>query len=226
MLLALLLIASTQAATRTVNVQGRCEIKVTPDRASLELKMEKTLSDPAAAVNEVTKKIEAARAEIKKMNLAHLELRTTHFQVSPHREWENNKNVFKGHRASMGLEVITSDIAKLGGVMAMAAKQGLNGTDGFRPFLSLEKSRTEYLKCLDVASQDALKKAQQLAKSLDAKVGEVESISESAPVIHRPQPMYSAMMDGAAMEKSVAAPTIDVGEETFSTTLQVSFKLK
>jgi uncharacterized protein YggE len=226
MFIFLFLISMTQASTRTINVQGRCEIKVTPDRASLELKMEKTLSDPAAAVNEVTKKIEAARAEIKKLNLANLELRTTHFQVSPHREWENNKNVFKGHRASMGLEIITSDIAKLGDVMAMAAKLGLNGTEGFRPFLSLEKSRTEYLKCLDVASQDALKKAQQLAKSLDAKVGEVESISESAAVIHRPQPMYSAMMDSAGMEKSVTAPTIDVGQETFSTTLQVSFKLK
>ncbi len=227
MLLALLLSLDVSAA-RLVSVQGRCEIKVTPDRGNLQLRTEKTAADTALAVDEVSKKIEAAKKKIQKLELADLELRTTHFQVHEHREWENNKNVFKGYRASLGLEVTTSDIAKLGNVMAEAAKLGLTGTDSLRTFLSLEKSQKEYLKCLDIASADALKKAKQLAKSLDASVGEVESVNESPAIISAPQPMYSAMMDGGmrGMEKAAQAPSIEVGDQTFSTTLQVSFQLK
>ncbi len=217
----------TATAARLVSVQGRCEIKVAPDRASVQLKTEKTAADSAQAVDEVSKKIAAAKASIEKMKLEDLELRTTHFQLYEHREWENNKNVFKGHRASLGLEITTSEIQKLGQVMAEAAKLGLTGTEGFRTFLSIEKSQNEYLKCRAIAAADAQKKAQQLAKGLGASLGEVESISESPAIIHAPQPVYAAaMMESAPMAKSVAAPSIEAGEQTFATSLQVSFQLK
>ncbi|MBY0518266.1 MAG: SIMPL domain-containing protein [Bacteriovoracaceae bacterium] len=227
MIFLLLSLLSSAHASRVISVQGRCEIKVVPDRGTVQIKTEKTAKDPADAVNEVTKKIEAAKARIQKMGLKDLELRTTHFQVFEQREWENNKNVFKGHRASFGLEVTTSDIQKLGHVMADAAQLGLTGTEGFRTFLSLEKSQSEYLKCLDIASQDAIKKAKQLGKSLNAEVGEVESISESPMTVSGPQPIYAQAMDSMrSMEKSVATPSIEAGEQTFATTLHVNFKLR
>lgn len=212
--------------SRTVAVSGKCEIKVTPDRGSVQLRMEKTTDSVNASVKEVTQKINLLRVAIKKMNLKDLELSTTQFNVSPHHEWQNNKNVFKGYKATQGLEVITSEISRLAEVMGSAAKIGITGTENYRTFLSLQKSQAEYLNCLDVASVDAHKKAERLAKKLGAKLGEVETIVESQPQVQSPGPI---MMMEASMAKSSARdaePEIDVADHTYSTSLRVTFILK
>lgn len=224
--LALLLFSiSMPGLARHVSVTGKCEIKVTPDRGSVQLLTEKTAPTVKEAVDVVSKQIDAAKAAVQKMNLKDLELRTTQFQVNPHHNWENNKNVFKGYRATLGLEIVTSEIVKLGDVMAKASALGVNNTNNYRTFLSLEKSQAEYLKCLDIASTDGEKKAQRLAKNLKANLGEIESITEGQAQVDEPRPMV--MME-AAMAKSVsdAAPSIEVGNQTYSTTVRYVFKLK
>lgn len=219
--------ALAEKSERTVSVQGECSVKVAPDRASVDVSVEKTAPDAAASVSFVSTKIDAARAEIAKLKLPDQVLETTHFSVYPHREWENNKSVMKGYRASQGLSVTTSQISKLGDVIAAATKAGLTTSGDFRPFLSTEKRQAEYLKCLDVASKDALKKAQRLAESLNAKVGEVLTVQESPMVREAPPQFFAkAMSTRGGGSESVAAPTIDVADQSFSTTLQVTFKLK
>ena len=93
--------------------------------------------------------------------------------------------------------------------------------------VDLQKSQAEYLNCLDVASVDAQKKAERLAKKLGAKLGEVEEIVESQPQIQSPGPI---LMMEAAMAKSTeardSAPEIDVADQTYSTSLRVKFILK
>lgn len=223
--LPLLLLVSVPSFARHVSVSGKCDIKVTPDRGSVQLLTEKTASTVKEAVDVVSKQIDAVKAQVQKLGLKDLELRTTQFQVSPHHNWENNRNVFKGYRASLGLEVETSEIVKLGDVMARAAGQGINNTNNYRTFLSLEKSQREYLKCLDIASEDALKKAKQLAKNMNAKLGEIESITEGTAHIEEPRPMV--MME-AAMAKSAdgAGPSIEVGNQTYSASVRYVFKLQ
>ena len=229
LVLFILVFSGLPTFARQVSVSGKCEIKVVPDRGSVQLTTEKNASSVKEAVEFVTKQIEQARQAVIKMKLADQELRTTQFQVSPRHEWENNKNVFKGYRASLGLEVTTSEITRLGEVMGKASAIGVNGTNNYRTFLSLEKSQAEYLKCLDVASQDAQKKAERLAKNLDAKLGEVESILEGQLQIEAPAP--HVMMETEALRSSDGAaksmmPTIDVGDQVYSTTVRYVFKLK
>ena len=122
---------------------------------------------------------------------------------------------------------MTSEITKLGDVMAKASALGINNTNNYRTFLSLEKSQAEYLKCLDIASVDALKKADRLATKLSAKLGEVESILEGQAQLEAPAPR---MMMEAAMAKSdgagMASPSIEVGNQVYSTTVRYVFKLK
>lgn len=225
-LLALLLLPGL-ALARSVSVSGKCEIKVTPDRGSVQFQMQLTRPQINQAVEGVTKSIDQLRDAIKRLGLKDLELRTTQFQVDRNEEWVNGKNVFKGNRATMSLEVVTSEIARLGEAMGEAAKIGINGTSNYRTFLSLEKSQNEYLKCLDVAAEDARKKAVRLADKLGARVDEVESIVEGTPQYGGPTPYYNlAMLEASAAPKAVSAPTIDVGDQQYSTNVQVSFKLK
>lgn len=214
-------------AIRTVAVSGKCEIKVTPDRGSVHLRMEKTTNSVKTSVDEVTQKINQVRDSITKLKLKDIELSTTQFNVGPHHEWQNNKNVFKGYKAAQGLEVVTSEISRLAEVMSAAAKSGITGTENFKTFLSLKKSQAEFLNCLDVASDDAHKKADRLAKKLGAKLGEVETIVESQPQIHNPGPIM--MMEGSMAKSAlqdIEAPQIDVADHTYSTSIRVTYILK
>ena len=225
--LALLLVfIAMPSFARHVSVSGKCEIKVTPDRGSVQLLTQKNGSSVKEVVDSVSKQIDAAKAAVQKMDLKDLELRTTQFQVNPRHEWENNKQVFKGYSASLGLEVTTSEITKLGEVMAKASNLGVNNTNNYRTFLSLEKSQAEYLKCLDIASNDAQKKAERLAKNLDAKLGEIESISEGQGHVEEPRPMVQMEAMMAKSADAGAGPSIEVGNQVYSTTVRYVFKLK
>ena len=223
---AVLCLLTFPAWAGTISVTGKCEVKVVPDRASLQLQTEKTAGSVKAAGTDVTLRIEKVREAIKQMNLKDVELRTSQYNVAPHHEWSNNKNVFKGYTATLSLEVVTSEIERMGEVIAKAADNGLNSTNSFNTFLSLEKSQDEYLKCLDLAAVDARKKADRLAKKLGADIGDVDNIIESTPVMHAPTPrMYEAELTMAKSD-AAPAPTIEVGTQLFSTTINVSYKLK
>lgn len=218
----LLLPTLSLAAERSVTVTGRCEIPVTPDRASLQVRAEKSASSVEIAVSDVSQRMTKFRAEVQKLKLKDLELNTAQYQVQPHHEWENNKNVLKGQRAVLGLEVTSSEITRLGEVMSLAAKHGLTGADGWRTFLSTQKAQAEYLKCLDIAIDDAKVKAERLAKRMNSKLGEVLNIQEGERQQHSPQPMQEMAM----VRAKDASPPIDVANLSYATSVQATFLLK
>jgi uncharacterized protein YggE len=226
LILPFVLFASTSlAAERFVSVSGQCELRVIPDRGSVELSMEKTLPSVAAAVAEVTKRIDAARAEVQKMSLAHLELQTSQFQVSERRDWEKDKHVFKGYSAVMGLTVSTSQVTRLGDVLGMSARLSLTGSGNLRTYLSHEKQQAEYLRCLDLATVDARVKGERLAAKFGAKLGAVLSVVEGPNQDAAPPPFENKRMSLAEASNS-GAPSIDVGQHTLSSSIRVSFGLK
>ena len=94
-------------------------------------------------------------------------------------------------------------------------------------FLSLEKSQAEYLKCLDIASNDARKKAEQLAKKLGFSVGDVQNVIESPMPQQQPTPYPERAMfaKGASMD-SAPVVSVEAGTQNFSTTIQVTFNIK
>lgn len=206
-----------------ISVQGNCEIKVTPDRGAITFTAENQARDQKDAVKRTTDQVNKLKEEIKKLNLADLELKNTNYNVYPVREYEKEKIVDKGIRATLSLEVTTSEISRIGEAMQAAAKVGVINVGSLTTFLSLEKSQKEYLKCLDVAAEDARGKAQQLAKKLGFKIGEVINLNE-VPQISRPVPI---IMERAMMKSMDAAPTqVEPGTQQYSTNIQVTFKIK
>jgi uncharacterized protein YggE len=183
---------------RLVTVQGKCELEVVPDRASLQL------SSSSAGLAEVNKQVANARDGIKKLGAKDLEFRTTHLQI-------------KGSRASLGLEVITSDVKLLSKVLDEGVKAGLTGADHFNTFLSSEKKLKEYLKCLYVAAVDAKRKAQQLANSLNEEIGDVQSMTES-PV--------TELSSRVTRKLESATPHVEYDDQILSATVQVTYRLK
>lgn len=224
----LLLLSSVSFASelKGVQVQGSCKIQVTPDRGTISFTAENQSRNQQEAVKKTNHQINELKEKIQKLKLNHLEFKTANYSVFPVREYEKDRYIDKGIKASMTLEVTTSDIPRLGEAMVEASKVGLQNVGSLVTFLSLEKSQAEYLKCLDIASLDAKKKADQLARKLGFSVGEVLNIVES-PMISAPQPYPERAFMNKSMLAADAAPVeISPGTQNYSTTIQVTFDIK
>lgn len=207
-----------------IQVQGNCEVKVTPDRSSVSFTAENQSKQQAEAVKKTNDQMNDLKNKITALKLANVEFKTTSYNVTPIREWEKEKMVDKGIRASMTLEITTSEISRLGEAMVEASKAGLENVGSMVMFLSLEKSQAEYLKCLDIASKDARKKADQLADKLGFKIGDVVSVIESPAQMPGPIPYPErAMMKSS---RDTAPVAVDAGTQNYSTNIQVTFKIK
>jgi len=210
-----------------IQVQGNCEIKVIPDRGMISFSAENQSMDQKVAVKKTNDQINLLSEEIKKLKLKDLELKNSNYSVFPVREWEKNMVVNKGFRAALSLDVTTSEISRIGEAMVKSSTVGITNVGGLQTFLSLEKSQTEYLKCLDIAADDARKKALQLAKKLDFKIGDVIALNE-VPNIQQPHyPERSMMKSLVGGGGGDAAPVaIQAGTQQYSTNIQVTFKIK
>jgi uncharacterized protein len=230
MSLILLLLMSFAAAfasetNHSIKVQGKCEIKISPDRGSVVLTAENQEIEQKSAVKKTTDQINALKEKVNKLKLPEQELRNTHYNVWPVREYEKNRYVNKGTRASLGLEVVTSDIARLGEVMAAAAEAGIQNVGTLQTFLSPAKSRQEYLRCLDVAAEDARAKAEQLARKLNFKLGPVIGIDETPKQDSMPVPVMGRSMV-ESFSKSMEPTQIEAGEQVFAATIKVTFGIR
>ena len=224
-LIFLCLSSSWAALDRTIQVQGNCDVKVEPDRGIISFTAENQSQEQQQAVSKTNEQINKLKEKIKALKLAELELKNTGYNVYPVRDYENNRYVDKGTRAALTLEVTTSEISRLGEVMVEASKIGIQHVGALTTFLSLEKSKQEYLKCLEVAALDAENKAQRLAKKLGFKLGDVMVINETpGTTIPSPVPYPGGMLKTATMD--MATTNIEAGKQQFSTTLQVTFGIK
>ena len=215
------------AENNGVMVQGSCQIKVVPDRASVSFTAENQKKSQSEAVKVTNAQMTELKEKIQKLKLADIEFKTTNYNVYPVREYEKDHYVDKGTKVTMTLEITTSDISRLGEAMVEASHAGIQNVGTMMTFLSLEKSQSEYLKCLDIASHDARKKAEQLAKKLDFNVGKVLNVIES-PVAMQPSPVpqRGAMFAKSAMMDSIEAAPVEAGTQNFSTNIQVTFEIK
>lgn len=215
------------SAEQGIQVQGTCEMKVSPDRGSVSFTAEYQSKDQQEAVKKTNKQMSELKEELTSLKLKDAELKTTNYNVGPIKEWEKDKMVDKGIRASMTIEISTSEISRLGEAMVKASKVGIQNVGSMMTFLSVEKSQSEYLKCLDVASGDAKKKAEQLADKLGFKVGAVINIIESPSLSRQPTPYPErAMMMKSMGGASADTVSIEPGTQNFSTNIQVTFQIK
>ena len=224
-LISFLISSSVMASSSFVNVTGRCQIKVIPDQASLSFTAESLEKDQQKAVAKMTAQMNSLTEKMKALKLKDTILETSGYNVYEQRDWENNKMISKGYRASLTLTVTSSDITRMGEAISEGSKVGITNVGNLRTFLSLEKEQAEYLKCLDIAAADARAKAEQLTRKLKAKLGDVLEIFERAQS-SRPAPVYERAMMSLKSNSDAAPVSVEAGEQVLSTQIEVKFSLK
>jgi uncharacterized protein YggE len=213
---------------RTVSVSGQCLRTALPDRGSITVVPEFQDKDISVVTKKTTDSYEAVKKAVVALKLKNLEISTSEYSVSAMNDYVKGKTVPRGFRARMGLLVTTSETARLGEVIAIAAKNNVQDVGALYSFLSDETSRSEHEACLEEAIQHASAKAARMAKAAGAKLGKVQSLQEegsSLPPPPRPMMMAREAMSEDAPLGSVA-PSVDTSAQKIQLSVNAVYSLE
>jgi uncharacterized protein YggE len=221
-LLFLSVAAPAQDQVRTITVSGTGSSSVAPDRANVQMSIVANRPTVGAA-QEAAAVVTARLLEVTdKLDIDRDRVDTTGSSVRPDYRWnrEREEQELRGYVAERQMQVDVRDLEKLGALIEGAVEVGVNQVSP--PQLDSSKRRDAYRAALDAAAKDARANAAQLAKSLDAKLGDVLQIttaSQPAP----PMPMMRATM-ADSMEAS-APETYNAANLNFNAHITVVFEL-
>lgn len=211
---------------RSIVVSGACLRSVQPDRASINVTAEVNEKEPKQAMQKANQSYEKLRAAVQKLGLKDVEMTTSEYTVQALIDWEQNRRVFKGYQARVGLDVKTSQIARIGEVIAAAGDLNIRNIGQLQVFLSDEKMKAEREACLAEAVQNAKSKASSIAKAAGVRLGKVLIVDETNSYTPRgPELMEMSMMKADA-SRGMAAPSIDAGPLKVSLSVNVVYALE
>ncbi len=218
--------AATPSPLQGISVEGICNRRTVPDRGAISVTADALEKDIKAAVSKATDSYERVRSAVKRLNLENMDIETSEYSVQEEKVWEKDRLVSKGFRARMGLRVTSSNIQKLGEVIAIAAKENIRDVGALSTYLSPEKLKQEQMACLEEAATHARAKADKLAAALGAKVGALVSISEIKPEGSSPHPVVMMEARAKFAADAPAAPNVEAGKQDITTTVYATFSLR
>lgn len=225
-------LAAHASEPRSISVTGNCTKTVTYDRGAIVVTADVLDLDLQKATKRATDTYEAVRAAVQKLNFKDAQLMTSEYSVTEQKEWEKERSVSKGFRARMGLQVTTSEISRLGEVIAIAAKQNVRDVSALHSFLSADKEKTERESCLEAAVQNAQAKAARMAKVANSKLGRIQQLIEEGA--RAPEPISQAPGGGGLKQKIAyssmmeqdSGPGVEAGAGRLSVNVNATFALE
>lgn len=194
-----------------ITVSGECLTKVVQDRGRVSLGSTSLAPKPKEASEQAIKAHEALKARVKALGLKDFFSETADYSVSQECSYSNSKRICQGYRSRITTTFETSEIPRLGDIVAVAAEMGSEEVSSLQTFASPELLKRSREACLEAAAKDAAAKAQRLASGAGVKVGRVLVIDESGSE-QRPIPLLSrnfAPEMAAMSDSSSGGPSID-----------------
>jgi uncharacterized protein YggE len=212
-----------EETTRTVTVTGNGFSEVAPDRATLTMSINVREPTLAAAQKEAAAVTNKVLEMTDRMDIDRDRVDTTGASVRPDYRWnrETQEQELRGYIADRQIVVEIEDLEKLGAVIEGAVNAGVNQVSP--PQLDSSGRKEAYRAALRAAAEDARSNANELAESLDARLGQVISINSGA-VAPRPPVPYQARAQAMAVE-SDAAESYNPADLKFNATVTVVFEL-
>lgn len=209
--------SAVQDQDDTVSVSGTASLDAIPDQAEVYLRIDSF----DIAINEAQSKNTAiSNKVIELLKSKNVLVETVGYNLEPYREWENNKYVDKGYKASHTLKLTVTDLNSLGSIIQLAVENGVNNVDSVRFGLTKNKENEVRSELLSKATSDARTKADLLAQALNSKIKGVVSVSESIPY-SPPFYYYNEAIKTSASE----APIITPQSISLTTTVSVVFEI-
>ncbi|MFA4960521.1 MAG: SIMPL domain-containing protein [Candidatus Pacearchaeota archaeon] len=216
----------------TIQAMGISQITVAPDLVSIYFNVETNASTAKEAKDLNSEIVDEVIDSLIKEGFQRDEIETINFNVYENFDWiydkYSSRSVPKGYKATHTIRVKFSidDSNKIGEAIDAGIDSGaMLSYINFELSQSLENQyKAEALK---LASQDAKIKAESIAEGLDAKLGEVISVSNS-DFGYSPWMAYDNRGSGGVMELDSAKveTSVQPGNQEVSAQVSVVYKLK
>jgi uncharacterized protein YggE len=203
-------------------VNGRGEVSVVPDIATLRLGIEAQGASVAVAQSQAAEAMDAVMTALAGNGIAEKDIQTRYFNIYRVTRWDQEKQqeIVIGYRVSNMVTAKIRDIGTVGTVIDNVAAAGgdLTRIDGVS--FSVDDPSAYHEEARQKAMADARAKAEQLAELAGLDLGKPIFISESSFI---PSPVYPGRVYAeAAMAPAMETP-ISPGELEVSLTVQVVY---
>ena len=206
------------APPKIVKTTGTAEIKVTPDRAVIQVGVERqniTAKAAKAAADSISRKLLTA---LKAQGIDGKDIQTAYLDLQPTSYYQKQVRI-NNFTATQSLSVTVRDLTKLDSVMDAVMSAGANRIEGIDYQSSeLRKYRDQ---ARDEAAKAAKEKAVALAQALGNQIGKTYSIEE---VQQAEGYLYANVAFEAGASKS-RAPSTAPGQLTVTASVIVRFDL-
>lgn len=215
-LIAMAAFAENQMPPRVVKVTGTSDVKVAPDRAVINIGVEKQNVSASAAKKAADAAARDVLAALRENHIDNKDIQTAFLYLQPQYDYKSGRIIY--FVAAQDLTVTVRDLSKLDEVLESLTNAGGNRISGIQYETSeLRKYRDE---ARDLAIRAAREKAEALAKGLGQSIGKAYSIEE---VQQSNNPYMYGLMSNATVEKS--GPSTAAGQKTVTASVTVSFEL-
>lgn len=209
----------------TIFVNGKGTVRVVPDKVLVNVIIATENKSSEKAMDENSKIAKTVISAINQTKAENLVIETTGLSLEPLYYYkENEPPEIYAYRASMILNVSTTDIEKIGQIIADAIEAGANSVSSLSFDLSDSVKEEAKRKALEYASKDAENKAKAIAESMGVRLGKIYYISEIET--YYPSPVYAMEAPIIKMEeetKEVTPPPVAPQEIEMTANIQVSF---
>ncbi len=170
--------STTDTTTYTISVNGTGKVSVTPDMAVINLGVEAISPDPARAIKDNNERMTAVINAIKAQGVEDKDIQTTNFSMWIENVYDiNGRNTGEvRYHVINQISVNVRDITKAGDVLTASLNSGANSVNGISFTVADNSAYVEAARAAAVANAKA--KAEQLARGLGVRVGQVRTVSE------------------------------------------------
>jgi uncharacterized protein YggE len=195
-----------------ISVVGRGEIKVSPDRATIQISVQTRAPGAAAAAAENANKQQAVMTALRALGLGTDQLSTINYNVYPEQRYEQGKEpMIVAYNVTNTILVDVRKLSQVGPVIDAALAHGANMITS----LQFYASNTEAIRrsAIAVAIEKARADAEAAARAAHGSLGTLIGIDIGA---YSPPPPRPMMMGRLAAGVAQADTPINPGEETLA----------
>lgn len=185
-----------------IAVASRAEVKVVPDRASIQISVQTRAETAAAAATENARKQKAVIDALRRLDIDAKDIATSGYNVYPEQRYEQNREpVIVGYNVTNTLTVDLKAINKVGPAIDAALANGANMINSLQFYASnTESARQE---AIAIAVRKARADADAAARAAGGSITGLLEISVGTHYQPIPRPM------GRVMAEVAAAPAMD-----------------
>ena len=216
----------------TITVTGTGKSEAVPDIAHISFGVQASAAAVADAQTAATKQTNDALAAVSALGIADKDVQTSGYSITP--QYKGNScapgqicsfavtNTIIGYQVSQNVTLTIRDTAKAGDVLQKLGTLGVQNVNG--PDFTTDDDTSVTADARGKAIVDAKQKAQVLAKQLGVSLGEVTNFSENSGAY----PIYDSMAvktSGIATPEATPAPSLPVGQDQHTVTVQVTYEI-